>query len=329
MTDFLTTLAGQILGAAPEVGPLLPPRFAPWPGIPLPAVAPRPQERLDAPAPTHRTLFPPPLIDPTGPDVDAPLPTLRQMSELRPVSGSGIMLPQQPAVEQPESGQFQPGEDPQAEAASFPPAADHRPPGVPAAPSLSDSALPPTVDESARSTMIQARADSGARGGGAVLPASAAAREAAAAEGEWGVVPSRDMLAPPPLVAEPTAPPSQPVQWPPEPGPSQYEPVQARPESGEPQARLAEVPPTAAPVIAKERQRPRQSPADQQEVASPPSDGGSQRQVSDRGARRAGQTRNEHERRNIRPPDSSTAVVKPVQLVQPQPDPDKGQPEAV
>jgi hypothetical protein len=110
MADFFSNLAGQVLGAAPEVGPLLPPRFAPWPGVPPAGVAPRPQELADAPARADAALFPPPLIDPAGPAVDAPLPSLWQMSALEPASGSPVQPDQPPlARDTLETAAFEPG----------------------------------------------------------------------------------------------------------------------------------------------------------------------------------------------------------------------------
>jgi hypothetical protein len=88
MIDFFGDLAGQVFGNAPEVWPLLPPRFALWPDLP----------RAD---PGERGTFPPPLIDPSQPAVTTPLPTFQQMAGLRTAPGSPIepiqLLPVQEA----------------------------------------------------------------------------------------------------------------------------------------------------------------------------------------------------------------------------------------
>ena len=80
MADFFSNLAGQVLGAAAEVRPLLPPRFALWPELLQPADAPVPVVNEGAGA--VESGFAPPLIDPGSPDIDVPLPDLRRMAGL-------------------------------------------------------------------------------------------------------------------------------------------------------------------------------------------------------------------------------------------------------
>jgi hypothetical protein len=136
MADFLSTLAGQVLGAAPEVGPLLPPRFAPWPELPTSGALPPPPAPVESPARADATAFPPPLIAPDGPAIDAPLPTLRQMSQLRSQPGQPVeaALPPAPAgsPETTDAGQG----DIRQDAAAFPP-----PPIAPDGPAI-DAPLP-------------------------------------------------------------------------------------------------------------------------------------------------------------------------------------------
>jgi hypothetical protein len=90
MDDFFSNLARQVLGSQPELGPLLPPRFAAWPDLSLvspPAQAPEP---VDQPATAEAALFPPPLIDPELLDSDMPLPTFRQLSQVGSGPGPSI-----------------------------------------------------------------------------------------------------------------------------------------------------------------------------------------------------------------------------------------------
>jgi hypothetical protein len=143
MADFFSNLAGQVLGAAPEVWPLLPPRFASWPSIPLADVVPRPQA----------------LIDPTGPDADAPLPTFRQMSEFRPASGPAVQPDQTPAAQdRPETAAFEPAGLGQDVATPGCLAVDDTLSHAPPAASLLGPASPPPGDEPPRPPVIQAQA---------------------------------------------------------------------------------------------------------------------------------------------------------------------------
>jgi hypothetical protein len=151
MADFFSNLASRVLGAAPDVGPLLPPRFAPWPGIPLPDVAPRPQDLADAPARAGAALLPLPLIDPGGPAVDAPLPTFRQMSDFRSASGPPVQPGQTPvAQDRPETADSERGDSRQAVATPVRPAMDDAPP----------HALPDAPASTPTSSVIQTGADS-------------------------------------------------------------------------------------------------------------------------------------------------------------------------
>jgi hypothetical protein len=82
MDDLFSNLARQALGSQPELGPLLPPRFAAWPDLSLARPLAQPAEPVDEPASADMPLFPPPLIDPGHPASDMPLPTFRQLSQV-------------------------------------------------------------------------------------------------------------------------------------------------------------------------------------------------------------------------------------------------------
>jgi hypothetical protein len=88
MADFFSNIARQVLRTGPELWPLLPPRFAPWPGLPRAGAAARNVET---------DLFPPALIDPDQPAAAVPLPTFQQMAGLIP--GPSIQPGQTPAVQ--------------------------------------------------------------------------------------------------------------------------------------------------------------------------------------------------------------------------------------
>jgi hypothetical protein len=98
MADFFSNLAGQVLGIGAQVGPLLPPRFAPWPELPASGALPHPPAPVDAPASVDAAAFPPPLIAPDHPAIDTPLPTLRQMSQLRSQPGPPVEAAVPPAL---------------------------------------------------------------------------------------------------------------------------------------------------------------------------------------------------------------------------------------
>lgn len=91
MADFFSRIAEQVLGAAPEVRPLLPPRFAHWLGLPHTGLAqdsaPSEHEHEGVFEPAAKSpSFPFPLVDPASPSYQMPLPTFQQMSRYRPGS---------------------------------------------------------------------------------------------------------------------------------------------------------------------------------------------------------------------------------------------------
>jgi hypothetical protein len=110
MADFFCSLVGQVQGAVPAVVPLLPPRFAPWPGLTRASAALRSQELAGAPERgSQPPLFQPPLIDPGHPAIEAPLPTFRQMSELKPAPEAFSQSGQEPVDKiSPEMADFEP-----------------------------------------------------------------------------------------------------------------------------------------------------------------------------------------------------------------------------
>lgn len=79
MVDFFANMASQVLQSKPEVQPLLPLRFAPWPGASAANGSTWPQEEIDATAQTEDPPLPPLLIAPDHPDVGAPLPTFARL----------------------------------------------------------------------------------------------------------------------------------------------------------------------------------------------------------------------------------------------------------
>ena len=79
MVDFFANMAGQVLQSKPQVQPLLPPTFAPWPGVPAVDGPTWPPKDIDAPAQAEDLPLPPPLVAPGRPDIGAPLPTFAQL----------------------------------------------------------------------------------------------------------------------------------------------------------------------------------------------------------------------------------------------------------
>lgn len=103
MTDFFGNLAIQVLSTIPEVKPLSPSRFAPWPGIPhisFTSVLREPANTLEQAEATQLSTA---LVDPDNTEVDIPMPTFRQMSELsstsEPLFQTGSPLVDQPKPE--------------------------------------------------------------------------------------------------------------------------------------------------------------------------------------------------------------------------------------
>jgi hypothetical protein len=90
MDDFFSNLARQVLGSQPELGPLLPPRFAAWPDLSLVSPLAQPAEPVGESASAGIPLFPPPLIDPGHPASDMPLPTFRQLCQVGSGPGPSI-----------------------------------------------------------------------------------------------------------------------------------------------------------------------------------------------------------------------------------------------
>jgi hypothetical protein len=133
MADFLSNLVGQVQGAAPALVPLLPPRFAPWPGLPRTGAA------LFSGGPVSATergtkpaLFQAPVIGPGHPAIDAPLPTFRQMSGLKPVPEFFSQPGQELGAQvPPETADFESDDIRQSVLKVVPPAAEVTPPDAP------------------------------------------------------------------------------------------------------------------------------------------------------------------------------------------------------
>jgi hypothetical protein len=90
MLDFFGNLARLVLGLGADVQPRLPPRFTPWPNLPPASPLGQAPEPVDEPATAEATPFPPPLIGPERPAIDAPLPSFRQLSQVGTGPGSPI-----------------------------------------------------------------------------------------------------------------------------------------------------------------------------------------------------------------------------------------------
>jgi hypothetical protein len=100
MADFFSKLAGQVLGAAPEFWPLLPPRFAPWSG--LARAAPDRSAQAD--------LFLSPLIDPGNPHATVPLSNFHYAARPGPAPGPPLQPGQKPLMQEaPETPGFEGG----------------------------------------------------------------------------------------------------------------------------------------------------------------------------------------------------------------------------
>jgi hypothetical protein len=146
MADFLSTLVGQVQGTAPAVVPLLLPRFAPWPGLPRTGAALFSRGLVSA---QERGAQPPllqsPLIDPGHPAIEAPLPTFRQMSELKPALEPFSQPGQEPVAQiPPETADFEPGVTGQAVLKPVHPAVETTLPGAPQTASPHDPLSPAT-----------------------------------------------------------------------------------------------------------------------------------------------------------------------------------------
>jgi hypothetical protein len=160
MDDFFSNLARQVLGSQPELGPLLPPRFAAWPDLSLaspPAQAPEP---VDQPATAEAALFPPPLIAPGHPGSDTPLPTFRQLSQVGTGPGPSIQPDLPPIPEHaPETTDAEPGDMGQDVAPPFVPAADgSRPEPTMAMPPIDVGQTRPTLPAPPAQPVVQEQA---------------------------------------------------------------------------------------------------------------------------------------------------------------------------
>lgn len=81
--DFFTSLASQVLGAAPGIHPLLPPRFATWPGA-LGTGEEVTSLESSTTAEERTGSFAAPLIEPGHPSIHLPVPSFRQMAHPTP-----------------------------------------------------------------------------------------------------------------------------------------------------------------------------------------------------------------------------------------------------
>ena len=126
MTDLFGSLASQVLGTASEVVPLLPPLFAPDSGYPPLTVTPEPQALNGELEQTRAEPFPPPLVTYTKTADAPPLPTLRQMRQIRPVPLAPVPVTQ----DGPKSTDANPDALEQAVARSIPTAVEQALPGM-------------------------------------------------------------------------------------------------------------------------------------------------------------------------------------------------------
>jgi hypothetical protein len=134
MADFFNHMVRQAQGAAAEIWPLLPSRFADWRGFPQPGTDE---------GGTEGDLFPPTLVDPGSP-ASVSLPTLREMARPRSAHGSPAQpdpAPGTPAY--PAAPDFEQDEDRRLEAGPTSPPAEDVSPGLkpPSVPILSQVQL--------------------------------------------------------------------------------------------------------------------------------------------------------------------------------------------
>jgi hypothetical protein len=212
MADFFSNLAGHVLGGAPEVRPLLPPRYASWTGIPPAEVVPRPQEPAETPARADAAPFPLPLIDPDGSAAGATLPTFRQMSKTGLASGFPVRPDWTPiAQDRPETADFEQNDVRQGVALPVRPGVDD------VWPSTSSEA--PALSPTPPASVIQAEADSEITAVPALQPEAGQKRSASSAS-----LPDQPARLDRPL------------------GTKQAEPVEAKSVKGQPDTRLSGVP---------------------------------------------------------------------------------------
>jgi hypothetical protein len=195
MVDFFSNSARVVLGLGVDVQPRLPPRFAPWPGLPPANGLAGPPAAVGESASLVGVL-PPPLIDPADPAAGAPLPTFQQMSQLRPASGPPVQPSQPAAQDRPETADFEQADIRQAVATPIPPAVDDAPPSAPPTAPASSPTSPAAADEPPTPPVIQVEADSDTDGAVTASPAPTGAsgdrppKEVATTE--------RDQAVPPP-----------------------------------------------------------------------------------------------------------------------------------
>ena len=98
--DFFTSLASQVLGAVPGIHPLLPPRYATWPGALNTAEAVTAPENAAAAEEGAASFFTP-LVDPHRPSIHVPVPTFRQMADPAPSPQPASGMDETPLPEMP------------------------------------------------------------------------------------------------------------------------------------------------------------------------------------------------------------------------------------